>query len=379
MASIEHRGDRVFVRWREDGVRYNRPCPDTKTAERLKAEIDRAHALGQRWEPETARRLADLEEVADAYVRHCARSKAPRTAQLYGERLDVFRRWLESTDARRRRWTIDVLSRELLERFWDHLASTPSRNGRMRTKSTVRKVVFDVETWWKWAYSRDEDFHGVPRPKRMTDDIERPRPPVAVAPTWEEMDAAIDCADGWLQRVMVVLRFTGLRDDTQAMQLRWDDVDLDRAELTIRPELGKTAAERRGRTMPISRHLVAELAGWGRRDGWLIESPREHRDGSENRCVRGRDLQRAWQRAGVRESVWRKRPGHAFRKGFESGLLGLGAAYPRVEWLVGHTLPGQGDAYVDPTIALELRAVVDLVPPLGGEQVVTVNFERERR
>ncbi len=48
------------------------------------------------------------------------------------------------------------------------------------------------------------------------------------------------------------------------MQLRWDDLDLAEAVLEIRRELGKTQQERRGRRVPISRHLVDELAGWPR-------------------------------------------------------------------------------------------------------------------
>jgi integrase len=81
----------------------------------------------------------------------------------------------------------------------------------------------------------------------------------------------------WRARLCTLLRFTGLRVDEQVMKLRWSDVDLERAELTIRGELGKSAAEREGRIVPISPHLVEILSGWGVREGYLVGTHKEDR------------------------------------------------------------------------------------------------------
>lgn len=129
------------------------------------------------------------------------------------------------------------------------------------------------------------------------------------------------------------------------------------AQLRIRPELGKSKAERRGRWVPIAPALVEELSGWGRREGFVIPCPREHRE------ARARDAARAWRRAGVDPGRWEGSAHHAFRAGFQSGLKQLGADDEVVEFLVGHSR-GIREHYVSPE-ALPLVAAVQLVPPVG--------------
>jgi integrase len=94
-----------------------------------------------------------------------------------------------------------------------------------------------------------------------------------------------------------VLRYTGLRV-SEAMNLTWTDLDLQTRTLHIR---SSNAKEGQGRVIPMSPHLVREIAGWGTRLGYLIPSGRC--SGVRHRQVRARDFQRAWQRAGVRREV----------------------------------------------------------------------------
>jgi integrase len=124
----------------------------------------------------------------------------------------------------------------------------------------------------------------------------------------------------------------------------------------IRPELGKSKQERRGRMVPIAPVLVAELAGWGLRVGPLVGDL----GGDVARVAKA--VRRAWKRAGVPPIVWARRPDHAFRKGFVSGLQRAGADRDAVEYLVGHSRGLRG-VYVDPD-ALPLIEAVALVPPM---------------
>lgn len=374
MASIIKRPDRGYyvVRWREGEEQRSRKVTDLATAKRLQREIEECIATGKRWEPATARPIPDLGEILVSYARSCVRRLKPRTAELYAERLDVFTAWLKTTDPRRRKWTPDVLSRSLLEQFYDWLLEPTGRHGHPRKPVTARKYVSDVEVFWQWAYDHDEEWPDqVPRPRPIVRDIPADPPPITLAPTWAEMDACIAHAAGWQRQLAIVLRYTGLRVD-QAMRLTWDDVDLERAELHVRPELGKSRQERRGRFVPITQHLADELAGWGVREGFLVPCGRQA--GPREREARGRDLARAWRRAGVRETIWKAHPHHCFRKGFHSGLLSLGAPFPHVEFLVGHTLVGSADPYVDPTIAYDLRRTVALIPKV--EPVIAAVFPR---
>lgn len=155
------------------------------------------------------------------------------------------------------------------------------------------------------------------------------------------------------------------------MELRWDDLDLPGAVLHVRPELGKTQQEKQGRWVPLSPHLVRELAGWGKREGYLI--PTHRRWGAKQRSdrqARSRDARRAWDRAveqyGVRPDVTRQ-PHHAFRKGFVTGLKRLGADVDAVEVLVGHSLGLRG-IYTDPD-AQPLQEAVALLPPIGEPEL----------
>ncbi len=298
----------------------------------------------------------------EEFTRGAARRLAPRTAEQYAGHLDLFVEWLHGTE-RRKRWSVSVLEARLLEAFFDWLLGDTGRHGRPRTRSTARKYVATVELFWSWAWRHDDRFAGVPRPRSVLEEL--PAEPAArtIAPTWEEMDRCVGAAAGWQRQLATVLRYTGLRVD-QGMRLLWSDLDLERAELRIRPELGKSRQEKRGRVVPVPLHLVEEVSTWGERVGFLVPCGRH--DGPRAREARGRDLARAWRRAGVREEVWKAHPHHAFRKGYESGLLALGAPFLHVEHLIGHSIRGAADAYVDPAVAFELRSTVDLVPRIGA-------------
>ncbi len=107
------------------------------------------------------------------------------------------------------------------------------------------------------------------------------------------------------------------------------------------------------------------------REGYLIPSGR--RKGERERQARARDIARAWKRAGVREEAW-VQPDDAFRRGFKSGLLALGAHPDAVDYIQGHAL-GRGGArarYIDPWQALPLRETVKLIPKIGATNVVAL-------
>lgn len=358
MASIKKRNGSHRVRWRDpDGRARSRQCPDRSTAEKLRKDIERCVAEGRRWEPRDVREVPDLGEILKAFLRDYARRNSTNSAMLMARSFDVFLRWLKAREARQHgALRPDLLSKALLTEWYDDLVKG-GRHGHARKLSTRKRMVQRLEAAWAWAAEEDEYAEYVPRPRKL--DMPSGATDPTVAPTWEEMDQCVGAAHGAVRQLAIVLRFTGLRVQ-QAMRLRWSDVDMDRGTLTIRGELGKTKQERRGRGIPLSPHLLKELAGWGRREGWLVPS---FRTGKSERIARQRDMQRAWIRAGVREAVWRGDSHHSFRNGFVSGLKKLRADDEAVEYLVGHSLGLRG-AYTDPE-ALPLQEAVNLIPPLG--------------
>ena len=371
MASIHKgRGTRWCVRWRTlDGAsNRSRTCPDKRTATALQREIEQAHALGREWVPESesAGAVPELRQILSAYITERSLNRAPRTRETMGQHLDTFLGWLTGRQSGSRLLP-SVFSKSLLLSYYRSLA-TGGRWGRSRNLSTRRKMTMAVLAAWQWAADDEEYARFMPRPPSK---LELPREPgkPTVAPTFEEMDRCIAASSGWHRQLLVVLRFTGLRVQ-QAMFLRWSDFDLDRQMLNIRGELGKSRSERQGRIVPISEHLANEMAGWGRREGWVIKSARQ-RGGERERMARTRDVNRAWARSGVRDEVWKGRPHHSFRKGLVTGLKRLGADTEAAEYLVGHVLPGVRGVYVDPE-AHGLRDAVALIPPIQTSFPVAV-------
>lgn len=380
MASIAKRGKRYIVRWRDpDGVERIRTVPDFDTAKRLQRDVERTAALGQRWQPAVQAAAPELAVIdgdeivgglVEDFLTDRRRTLRPNTMVQYEVGLAQFTDFVRSRNPDRRRLTTDLITREVLGAWWVELVEV-----RRMSIATARLRLGAVHRCWDWAYDSDAygSFVGRPRHLDMPDAVYAP----PVAPTWEEMDTFIrvagelaaakdeaGCRLGtcpvervWRRKLAIVLRFTGLRVD-QAMRLDWSDLDLERETLTVRPELGKTRAERVGRIVPVSSHLVAHLSGWGRREGWLFA------DGM-NRHAQSTGSTAIWKATGVRPAAWKGHPHHSFRYGFTSGLKRLGADVEAVEYLVGHAIPGVRSRYLDPA-AVPLAEAVKLIPPLSS-------------
>lgn len=79
----------------------------------------------------------------------------------------------------------------------------------------------------------------------------------------------------------------------------------------------------------------------------------------------------AWQRAGVRPEVWQRRPDHAFRRAFRTGLLALGANPDAVDYLQGHEIAGSRGSSIDAQ-QLPLAAALALIPAIVVPAEATV-------
>jgi len=367
MASIDKRkgagGDVVGwrVRWREaDGHARSRQFDTYKLAKEFLAQAERCEQLGLRWEPPAAREEPCVQQVVTDYLTDRARTLSPKSLEAYGAHLNVLEQFL---GARWRRPFREVFSRQMLAEFWAWVGDVGNtRMGRPRSAVTQNKILSVAQLLWSWADEHGDYGDLVPRPRRI--DLPTPASSPTVAPTWAQMDAMLAALDEPHRRLAMVMRCTGLRRE-QARGLLWSDVDLERGELTVRGELGKTTQERRGRVVPLAPVLVAALAGWGVREGSVCPLAR----------VSGYQVHQAWRAAGVPESMTAHRPLHGLRKGFVSGLKALGADAGAVEYLIGHST-GLAGTYTA-AWALKLREAVALVPAVGG--VAKVVRMRTRR
>jgi integrase len=400
-------GRRFDVKWRDHGdpKQHTRTFHSREAAREHVRKVERAHDERRPYldAPPPAPVLT-LAGLATAYL--VDRKRVSRSAAGLAQRalaLSMFIGWIDETDGetpeprhlsrgRLAAYHAWLLSPRLVavEREGARAFTQPVRCGVATANARVRYV----EAWWRWLSDSDDYPEGaIPRPKRI-DLATPPAPPDPVAPTWAEMDAAIDCGRPSWRRLLTLMRCTGLRT-TQAMRLRRDDVDLDAATLRIRGELGKSRQERAGRTVPITASLVDAIRGWPEDPaGWLIlwEAPTRAHGSVNARRPSYKTARGILERAGVRREVWELRPTedggrrnahplHCMRAGFITGLARLGVEQAVVKRLVGHSRGVTGDRYTDAEV-LEMREAVARIPiiaPRAGGRVLTLRDYKARR
>lgn len=342
MATITKRGDAYLVRWYGvHGDRRARSCPTRRSAEQLGRTVEEEKAQGRDWEP--PRPGARVEDVVSAYLKHVARTKRPATLDVYSAKAMLFVEFVGADESVTRAFT-----RKTLTDYYDHLAA------RSDVRETTRQQYIQAaERIWAWAYDQDDFAEDLARPRRL--EMRPVESTPTVAPTWAECDRCIAelSPTSSAYRAAIIMRYTGLRIG-QACGLAFGDIDTAARTLRLRGELGKSKAERAGRIMPVSPHLLAAVESWGGLPtDRLVPRPAGAVD-----VVRA-----AWVRSGVRAEVYQGRPDHAFRKAFVSELRRAGADADAVEYLVGHSSGIRG-IYTDPS-ALPLAAAVVLVTASG--------------
>lgn len=381
MASIEDVGDGRFrVRWRDPDGSSRKKLFGVKTrSEDLRRKSERAAnaflvevtntlRTGRAWRPPEVRTVPDLGLGMTTYLEHLkGRGAARSTIRNAGVALKVFQNFAGDLS----KLLVSELTVGKLDAFYKWMAKDNGRHDKVRSLDSRKKYVGQVQLWWRFLASNERFADFMKPPARLEGLATDPGTPTK-AGTWAEMDAAIACGGLWYPLPMATMRALGLRV-SQTMLLRVGDVrfneDQSEAELVVRGELGKSKQERRGRIVPIAPAVLPllKLLCEGRSaDTWLVPtSPWRKRGERRDREIRTPKVREAWIAAGVREEVWKRRPDHAFRKGFNTGLRNLGAEHQAVEHLLGHSL-GLAGIYTDET-ALKMREAVALMPPFSAD------------
>lgn len=404
MALIRRRGDGWYVQWKElvvlqdaDGATRRewktraRTVPTHEAAKTLAREIETAHALGRAWKDTREEAKATLRSVVLAYMRAAVDAGAPIATQRFrSSMLGSFLDFIRARDEEDAGVDTPVteLTLALLERYARWLP------GEGRQAQTRYRKVMEVERMWAWGYDRPERFPGMPVPRRYTggssdsDKLSAPPPVVAVAaPTWADVDAMMaQLTLEWHRRIALVMRFTGLRA-SQACGLEWRDFDLDRKVLFVRARV-RGAKRSRARVLPLHPELVADMAGWGAREGLLF--PRRYKDQQTGQPRSGpyrgdalvEPFRRAWTLAKVPKDRWdvpddeegersKGSPTHAIRRCIRTQLIRAGVEEAIVLYLVGQTQGITAAAYVPETSPEQspywprLVEAVGLIPPTG--------------
>jgi len=363
MASIEKRGDGWRVRWRDpDGTPRSRGCPTARSAKELKTEVEEAVAKGRRWEPAAVVRVPALVSLIDAWLQDLVRlDRAPRTVARAHAVAGPFLLWLR--DRLGRDALVSDLSRQVLEDYdLDHVR----RGNGIQTRRTA---LWAIAGPWRWAWDHPawRPFTPPPAVPKM------PKVPAArpKAATWEILDAVVKAADEtairfpgreWSRRLVMLERGTGWRV-SQCLGLTWPDFDRS-GKIELRGELGKSASESIGRTVPLPDWLTFEITAWwvadGRPSAGLIVGD------AQSFKYASMVVREYWEATGVDATFYKGRPDHAFRIGLISELSRQRVDADAVEYYVGHAIQGVRRHYVDPaTLPLAKVAAAIPAPKIG--------------
>lgn len=355
MASIQKRGNRWVVRWRDpDGTERTRSCKTAEIARQLRVDVERSEQLGAVWRPEAPVRVPPLSQLFDAWLTDLGRmGRASGTiVRAYAGAKKALTHFRDTAPA-------SVLSRAALAGYDAWMA----RQGL--AVATRRAHMWAVMAAWSWGWTHDEWRRHLGEPAAPSMPAVEQR--LVVAPTWQHLDRVVGVARAtldrypqarWAYRLVVLLRGLGWRAQ-QALELDWADVDLERGMITCRT--GKSRQEKRGRVVPMAPWLTRELATWDGQTGVVVG----HRVSVP---WAGTTVRLYWQRTGAPAELYDRRPDHAFRIGLISGLTSARVPHEAVEYYVGHALPGTRRAYVAPA-SLPLAEVAASIPPISAAVV----------
>ncbi len=388
--SVQDLGPKRYrVRWREwveleDGSRKQRArsrvVHSREASVELQAKVLRAlETVGYYEDPvQRVERVGNLEAAAAAWLRHkAARGCQESTIVRYaGSLKKIFRTLREQLGLRADEVVpTTALSRE---RFTDLQLAWMGEF----SEATVYNDSSALLQVWRWAADEPRLYPGV-APAPLVSGRVLPLPPVYTAPTpptLAETDACIRhlgrrsyVAD----KVAIVMRFTGLRV-SQVLGIRCSDLDMSTAMLRVR--VGKTRREKiEQRVIPVSRHLVDEVAPWvaraGSPDEPLIRRRKDQRSKPGKGSKPGEAIARGWERATeageVRRAVWQpegrrlRRPEHAFRAAFQGFMEEKAVRDSVIDFLVGHAPRSVRGKHYSPPAPNQLRAAVDRMPPIA--------------
>ncbi len=369
--SIEWRGGRPNIRWRNKATRKRERFAMAKGTPRREAEaMDRKVQNAVRehgfWAPARSAPV-DLEQLVDRYIAERTEgtierpAAKPRTLMLYETVLRrQFLAHCRGTSSKAP--PLFMLDKQPVSEFLE------KKRKEGRHPGTVHNYARGIRAFWGWAREAyPEHVFEVRMPR-----VHVPPPRRVLAATYGEIDrmlAQLTDRGDRVRRAVLIQRFTGLRIE-QVGSFVWDDFDGDWEGLgtALHVRVGKSAQETAlDRWIPVAPPLTRLLLAWRMADG---------RPDGDVRIVGGplpRDVsitvRKAWERSGVPEERWKGHPTRAFRKRLISHMTEQGISDAAIDHLVGHAPRGvRARHYVDPRAFWPvIEAAVATLPPLDDE------------
>jgi integrase len=252
-------------RYQIEGRRYSRSfeAPDRRAAERhvrnvLLAEVeaeDKRHRAGLVIEP----RVSDL---LDEFTRDYLPSVVKGTRYTYQNSLDFFRRFFVEQHGNP---LVTAVRKTDVSRYLDWRRTQRGGTGKGPvSQRTLRKDYQTLGTLFEWAVQAREYRANNPVEKKLKPKRGDERQAHILSDA--EVDRLLTACEGrpMLYLFVILCHETGLRPNSEALWLRWEDVDLRREKLKVvsgrdghRTKTGKT------RVVPLSEDLLDALREHG--------------------------------------------------------------------------------------------------------------------
>ena len=320
-------------------IRRSLKTRSKKEARRRALVIEKEILSGEHKHQRRASSLCDL--VAEYLAHERSEGRSHKTVAKYEYAFQL----LSEIAERRRVQRIDQLDLRLIDQFRaERTAGSVTR--RPAKPKTVHNDTVTIRQLVNFALERD----------LITEDplrgLKLKKPKRTPQPCWtrEQVDSILTTAVPPHRAALIFLAETGARVG-EARWLTWDDVDLDRRLIHIRPKEGWKPKSRDQRVVPINDQLYGLLTGLPREGTWVFPArctarhPQPGRQFSERRLLQY--LKRLLKRLGL--------PGHlhTFRHSFIS-FAALQGVSERVLRAVGRSCRSR-----DPGLVL----------PLGGRAI----------
>lgn len=336
---LEQRGRKTRVILTVQGTRHRFlvATRDRRAAEQF-ARVKYAELLKQ------AERLSDglpgavtVSALIDQYEKDELPKLSPGTQRTYRVTLNQVRGFFTGPlDL-----TVDRVRAAHVKRFLSWRAARRLRKGKpdpiggTLTNRTLQKERTVLHTLFALAEECEyRDGNPVARTKKPKAD---PRSPVILSDA-EYDRLLLECADPPLYLYVVVLGEAGLRDESEALWLRWDDVDFDEGFLRIvSGRVGHRTKSGKSRLVPMTRRLTDALRNYRETiggDGWVFAHPltaRRHHAGQRIFSLRRRVMAAA-KRAEINPD-WHP---HDLRHRRVTTWLAAGKDVAKVKEAVGH-------------------------------------------
>jgi integrase len=346
-SAIHKRGPSWFLDCEINGVHYHRKLGRgiTRTVAQELAQVERAAIL--KGEAGIGRKQKDLsfDDARKKFETWAEANKRPSTTKTYRECL---RRLAESFSGMR----LSQLSPFLVEKHKQVRLKAGARVRANRELAVLKALVNRARDWGLFDGSN---------PVATVKFTKEPRQRLRFLEPQEETQL-LDKARDPLRSLLILCIHGGLRLRSEALTLRWSDVDLVRRYVTVSAAYAKSGQMR---TVPLNSIVRAALDRLPRRGEYVFAKP----DGTPYTYVR-RGFNTACRKAGLTDVT-----PHTLRHTFATRLIEHGVDLRTVQELGGWAKIEMLERYGHVTTARKAEAVERLA---GNSPTVSITSEKQK-